>query len=297
MTRRRLGRRSGVVPLLSLLAAAAAAVATLAGPVTPADAAAAGSTHVPRDASFVVGTFNILGSQHTLGRGGWGPGAQRAEITSRLIERKGLDLVGMQEVQSDQLAVLERDLDGFQVWPGTSLGPSSLRLQIAFRTSKFQLLDTGHITTVFDHQRRPIPWVELLDRRSQREIYVVDVHNSPRGQEADRDRATRHEVRLVDELRARKRAVLLLGDMNEHEEAFCSIVGSTDLEAANGGTAASPEDCQPPLGWLHIDWIFGGGPLSFSDYGWEDGTSVRAASDHDLVRATVSLPALGSPTS
>ena len=62
-------------------------------------------------------------------------------------------------------------------------------------------------------------------------------------------------------------------------------------------TAASPEDCQPPLGWLHIDWIFGGGPLSFSDYGWEDGTSVRAASDHDLVRATVSLPALGSPAS
>lgn len=289
MTRRFLGRRPGVV--LTLLATLTAAVLT--GLAAPAEADVPAGK-VPQDASFQIATFNILGSQHTLGPGGWGPGALRAGITSRLIERKGLDLVGMQEVQDDQLEVLHQDLDGFDIWPGDRLGPSGLRLQIAWRTSKFELLETGTITTTFDHQKRPIPWVRLLNRKSQRQLYVVDVHNSPRGQEQDRDKATRHEIRLVDELRATNRAVFLVGDMNEHSEVFCSLVGGTDLVAANGGTATSADDCQPPTGWLHIDWIFGGGPVTFSDYGWEDGASVRAASDHDLVHATVTLPARGS---
>ncbi|GAB3772524.1 endonuclease/exonuclease/phosphatase family metal-dependent hydrolase [Nocardioides ginsengisegetis] len=285
MTRRFLGRRSGVV--LTLLAALA-----LTGLTSPVQARTP-AAKVPQDAAFQIATFNILGSQHTLGPGGYGPGALRAAITARLIERKGLDLVGMQEVQADQLEVLRHDLDGFDIWPGDRLGPSGLRLQIAWRTSKFELLETGTITTTFDHQMRPIPWVRLLNRKSQRQLYVVDVHNSPRGQEHDRDKATRHEIRLVDELRATHKAVFLIGDMNEHEEVFCSVVGRTDLVAANGGTATSADDCQPPTGWLHIDWIFGGGPLTFSDYGWEDGASVRAASDHDLVHATVTLPARG----
>lgn len=281
MTRPSLGRRYG--------AALLAAGSLLLAATTPG-AQAATDAKVPREAHFRIATFNILGSQHTAGPGGWGPGTTRAKVTSRLVENKDIDLIGMQEVQADQLAVLEKNLDAFQVWPGDSLGPSGLRLQIAFRTSKFRLLDTGTISTKFDHQKRPIPWVKLLNRRSQRELYVVDVHNSPRGQEDDRDSATRHEIRLIEELRAKKRAVFVVGDMNEHEEVFCKVVGSTDLRAANGGSATSPQDCQPPEGWLHIDWIFGGGPVTFSDYGWEDGVSVRRASDHDLVRATVTLP-------
>lgn len=243
-----------------------------------------------RHASFQVATFNVLGSQHTAGPGGRPPGRQRARIVSALIERKSLDLVGLQEVQADQLLVLKHELDQHRIWPAYQLGRSALRLQIVWRERAFDLLDTGTLVTKFDHQNRPVPWVLLRHRASQRALYVVDVHNSPRRQERERDRATGRIIKLVHRLRSTGRTVLLLGDLNEHREAFCKVVGRTDLKAANGGWV-SARRCVPPERPLRVDWIFGRGLLDFSDYESQNGKAVRRASDHHLVRATARLRA------
>ncbi|MBC9734652.1 endonuclease/exonuclease/phosphatase family protein [Nocardioides marmotae] len=284
-----LGRRVAGLLAAVLLPVLLLALTPLAGPAGAAAAASGAPVTRPTSPSFEVASFNQLGSQHTRGKGGWGPGRVRAAITAGLIERKGIDVVGLQEVQADQLAVLRRELEGYTVWPGTALGGGGVRLQIAWKSWMFRLLDHGSIQAPFDRQVRPVPWVLLEHRATGRKLYVVDHHNSPRGLEAERDAATRKVVRLVRELRATGRAVLVVGDMNEHTETFCRIVGGTDLVAPNGGSASSPRSCTPPAGRLPIDWIFGGGPMTFSRYGLVEGTAVRLASDHPLVRATVTM--------
>lgn len=258
------------------------------GPPAPAPAAPAGPVAAPGSSSFKVATFNVLGSQHTRDRGGYGPGRSRARITTDLVRAKNLDLVAFQEVQGDQLQVLKRRLPGYQVFPAFQLGRGTLRLQLAWRRSAFDLLDRGTLVTKFVGQNRPVPWVLLRHGASGRAVYVVDVHNSPRRRERERDLALGRQLDLVKGFRATGRTVLLLGDLNERREAFCRVVGRTDLRAANGGFV-SRRRCRAPEGGLRVDWIFGRGLLEFSEYEAEAGRLVRRASDHHLVRARVTL--------
>ncbi len=271
----------GVLALaLTTLAPAATTTAREPAPAAPQSAA--------RFASMKVATFNVLGSQHTRGPGGRGPGRARARITSDLVLAKNLDLVAFQEVQADQLLVLKRRLSGHRIWPAYQLGRGTLRLQIAWREKAFDLLDRGTLITTFAGQGRPVPWVLLRHRASGRPMYVVDIHNSPRGRERERDRALGRQLELVQRFRATGRTVLVLGDLNERKEAFCRVVGRTDLVAANGGWV-SRRRCKPPAGGLRVDWIFGRGLLEFSDYVADGGRLVQRASDHRLVRATLTL--------
>ena len=53
---------------------------------------------------------------------------------------------------------------------------------------------------------------------------MIDVHNSPDSQEADRDAATSEEIELYRRLRDRG-AVMIVGDMNERGEWFCKLTG------------------------------------------------------------------------
>ena len=240
-------------------------------------------------ARFKISTFNILGSQHTAGRGGYGPGTKRARITARLIKRRDIDVIGLQEVQEDQLRVLRRNLPGYTVWPGRQLGGAGVRLQIVFRKSMFKLVDHGKIMTRFDRQTRPVPWVLLKSRLTGRKLYAIDIHNSPQGLEGERDSATREEIGLIRRLRRHHRPVFVLGDMNEKEEWFCRVVGHTDLHSANGGQATR-RSCDPPDRPLRIDWIMGGGrSVHFSGYREFDDARVRQASDHELLRAAVRI--------
>jgi len=275
------GPRRRTAPAVAALLALTFGVPAVAAPAQAPEA---------RYASFEVATFNVLGSQHTAAPGGRPPGRKRARIVSELVERKNLDLIGLQEVQADQLLVLKHELEGHRIWPAYQLGKGALRLQIVWREKAFDLLDTGTLITKFDHQNRPVPWVLLRHRASGRPLYVIDVHNSPRRLELERDRATGRIIELVQRLRATGRTVLLLGDLNEHKEVFCKVVGRTDLQAANGGWV-SRRRCVAPERPLRIDWIFGRGLLEFSGYRSEDGKAVRRASDHHLVRATVRLRA------
>ncbi len=267
----------------------ASTLASLGVSSSPAQAdQAASAARAKASSSFKIATFNILGSQHTAGKGGWGPGTQRARLTARLIKARGIDVIGMQEVQKDQLRVLKRRLTGYNIWPKQRLGGGGVRLQIAYKKAQFKMLDHGRIDTAFDRQRRPIPWVLLRDRSSKRKLYVVNIHNSARNLESERDSATRRQIKLIKRLRATNKAVFALGDMNEHTEWFCKVGGNTDLIAPHGGSALKKK-CTPPDGRMLIDWIMGAGRMKFSNYGWLSGRLVRRASDHNLVHATVTM--------
>nr|WP_242680291.1 endonuclease/exonuclease/phosphatase family protein [Nocardioides sp. IC4_145] len=276
---------------------AAALVLTLAAGLLPGAAAASAGPPAGTDArrsavfGFKIATFNVLGSQHTRGRGGFAPGTQRARWTAGAISQRGIDVIGLQEVQRDQLRVLRNRLPGHRFWPGRSLGDRGVRLQIAFRAKRFRLVDHGGMMTTFDRQTRPIPWVELRDRRTGRSFYVVDVHNSPRRMERERDRATRKQVRLVQKLRARGRPVFVTADANERREFYCRMTRRTDLRSASGGSTRG-RTCVPPEGRLRIDWILGGGPrVLFSGYREDRGYRVRRSSDHALLQARVRVRA------
>jgi hypothetical protein len=244
--------------------------------------------------TFQVGTLNVLGSQHTRGKGGYGPGTSRAGMLAGAIVNRGVDLVGMQEMQDDQLAVFQRQLPGYGIWPGRSLGNNGVRLQIAYRYDLFDIKDTGSITTIFDHQMRPIPYALLVNRATGGMFYVVDIHNSPQGQESERDAATGAEISLVNQLRSTGRPVLLMGDTNEHTEFFCRVAASTGMVGYNGGSASS-SGCNVGPGPIKIDWIMGGGGVTFSGPVVDYGAPVRAATDHAFVHATTTITPTVTP--
>jgi endonuclease/exonuclease/phosphatase family metal-dependent hydrolase len=246
---------------------------------------------IPRPApsdpfTFRVGTFNILGSQHTRGSNRWAAGTTRAGFTASLVHGYGLDLVGFQEVQDDQLNVLNARLAGYTVWPSRALGNNGVRLQIAFRDSMFELVGTSSFITVFDHQYRPIPVVLLRNRVTGGEFYFMTSHNSPWGMTAERAAAKRVEIAQINGLLATGRPVIISGDMNEKAEFFCQVGSATGMVAANGG---SPSSCVLPPPPVKIDWIMGGGGVSFSGYALGAGGLVARASDHEFPHATVTV--------
>jgi endonuclease/exonuclease/phosphatase family metal-dependent hydrolase len=259
--------------LTGLLLAATVAVAPSAAPA-PVELSQEEPARVDR--TFSVATLNILGSQHT--RGG---DRRRTVRTARLIRRKGLKLIALQEVQSDQLRRLKVLLPRYRFWPNEQYAPGGLRLQIGWLGKRFDLVESGTITTRFSYRRRPVPWVRLRDEATGRRVFVIDVHNSPEDQEADRDTATRKEIRLFGKLRERNGPVLILGDANERREWFCKVARRTGARAANGGSVAPDGSCKPPQ-QMSIDWLMGTGQFGWRHYRAEP---VKV-SDHRLHRAT-----------
>jgi endonuclease/exonuclease/phosphatase family metal-dependent hydrolase len=239
---------------------------------------------VPTAVTFQIGTLNVLGSNHAPG------GVSRAAREADLIRARGIDIIGMQEVQRDQRAALIRGLPGYRMWPQDALGRQGYRVQIAYRTSLFEQIDDGGVTHTFDSQRVPIPWVKLRDRATGAEFYVVASHNSPRGMQSQRVASTAIQSTLVNNLKATGLPVLMVGDFNEHQEFFCRISARTQMISANGGRYA--RGCVAPSGPVRIDWVLGTGGLTrFSGY-HQDGTTLsRRLSDHYLIYSTVTITA------
>lgn len=74
---------------------------------------------------FVVSSFNVLGSSHTRGKGarrGFAPGPTRAGYAAQLITAHDVEIVGLQELQGDQMRTLMGKLPGYGIFPGPSMG-------------------------------------------------------------------------------------------------------------------------------------------------------------------------------
>jgi endonuclease/exonuclease/phosphatase family metal-dependent hydrolase len=235
--------------------------------------------------SFRIGTLNILGSQHTAGKGGYGPGTYRAGVSAGLVRSRAIDVMAMQEVQDDQLNVLNSALGEYSMWPGQALGNNGQRLQIAWRSDRFDLVDSGSVTYPFDRQSIPLPYTLLRDRNTGADFWVITTHNSARDLEGERDAATSIEIALINRLQADGTPVFILGDMNEHTEFFCRVSAATGMTAANGGSAGGSCVLPPPP--LRVDWIMGS-RVDFSGY-VQDSGSLPQASDHYFLHASVTL--------
>ena len=202
--------------------------------------------------TFRISSFNVLGTQHTAPGGAaqeYAPGRIRADWAADLVAAYGASVVGMQEVQVDQLDAIGRATAGrFAFYPGVELGGKGVPQSLMWDTTIWTLTWKSSITIPFMDTQRPQPIVRLQNIATGREIYVMNVHNSPRdakGREWERDRAMAIEIAAIKELRKDNLPVFVTGDFNEHAEAYCKITGATDLEAANGGTN-SGGTCKPP---------------------------------------------------
>ncbi|WP_341926616.1 endonuclease/exonuclease/phosphatase family protein [Nocardioides psychrotolerans] len=244
---------------------------------------------------FVLTSFNILGSQHTAPGGAaseYAPGRIRTEWAASLVNAYGSSVVGLQEIQRDQVDALDRALGGtWDFWPGEALGgggvPQSLMWSSAVWTPTFQ----GSITVPFMGGTRPQPVVRLQHNETGREIYVLNIHNSPRdaqGREPERDKAMAIEAEAVNELKKDGIPVFLVGDFNEHDEAFCYFTSRAGMIAANGGSNSGGRCLVPRPN--RVDWIFGTPDIDFSGFLLDEGPAVRRITDHAVLTTTVSVP-------
>ena len=267
----------------------ARAAAITAGGVPTTSAAAAAPKLTLR-----ISTFNVLGSLHTLtgtDESRMGPGRVRAEWAASIVRAHASDLVGLSEIQRDQLLTMMAKMPDFTFWPGTSLS-GGVQTNVMWRTSRFDLVSGQTLAIPFVGQTRLMPIVLLREKTTGRQFYLFNAHNSPnRGptqtNEAERDAQTASEIALIKQLRATGRPVFFVGDLNEHEEVMCKVISQTDLKAAAGGSYANGR-CTPPKN-MRADWIFGSN-TAFSGYQADRGGLIPRTTDHavPVTTATVS---------
>lgn len=241
-----------------------------------------------RRTDFVISSFNVLGSSHTVPGGdrpGMASGVERIRSAVKLLDAHDVDVVGFQEFQGDQLREFLRVAgDEYAVYPGLKLGRREVVNSLAWRKDTWEMVKPGHIEIpYFNGQLRKMPVVRLRHKVTGQEAYFANFHNpaSTRkhpGQQHWRDVATAKQIDLVNRLkRETGLPVLVTGDMNEREEYYDRMTRATDMEAANSG----PKGARPRQ--MGIDWIFGSLGVKFSNYIRDKGALVKRTSDHPMI--------------
>ena len=292
-----------------LVSVAAALVAGLAlapaAPAAPASAVAVTDESVQTTPAtyFRVGSFNVLGADHTAPGGkrkGWDPGVVRMDRVVQLLGEQTLDVVGFQEFQPPQ-ATRFNELMGtsWQTYPGldTTAGPSVN--SIAWRTDRWTLLESRTLPIpYFSGVPSRMPAVLLQNQETGRRVWFFNTHNPAdvRGPAQQwRDAGFAMEVALANELRAAypDAPFISLGDKNERAHYYCSVAPAADMWSASGGYTDGTT-CSAPAGGA-IDWIMGTKDVYFNGYTrhWND--FVSRTSDHPLYYANAVVPASSPP--
>lgn len=236
--------------------------------------------------SVRVGTFNVLGSQHTAPGGGrtrYPPASTRNVGAANLIAKHGVDILGTQELQADQLSALQ-SRTGMAAYPGLAWGEAETDNSVLWDPGMFELVSGSQFTIPFMGRPRPQPIVRLRHLATGRELYVVNTHPSAGDGQYAAERASGQNslVSVVNGLEAEGLPILVTGDMNDREAFYCSVMPRTGMVASNGGSYAG--GCQPPPSPLPVDWVVGSG-ATWSGY-WRDTTPVtQRISDHYFISA------------
>lgn len=141
--------------------------------------------------SVRVMTWNILGSNHAKGRHNF---VERTQLAARIISgQEGIepiDIVGMQEIESDQYALFKRYLHSYTPVPAGG-NPHNA---IFYRSDRFKLVRYGAVNYPFyrDSGKRTAHgralWARLQDKTTQRFITVSNWHyvawNEDKGSDA-----------------------------------------------------------------------------------------------------------------
>ena len=244
----------------------------------------------------------MLGSSHTRGGArGKQSGVTRMSGVVDLLAQHDVDVVGFQELQSDQLRELQRLSPAYDVYPGTRLTSREAENSVAWRSSVWELVRPETFSVpYFDGNRRRMPVVLLRHKATGLTAYFANVHNPAdtrryHGQQRWRDQATAVEVALVNRLTATGIPVFLTGDMNERDSYFCALTAGTSMVAARGGSNGPGGcDAQNPRA---VDWVFGSTGVRFSSYDEDRGPLVDRTTDHPVVSTRASIDAGTFPAS
>lgn len=254
---------------------------------------------VAQPVEFVISSFNILGSSHTKGdRPRFASGPERARAVAQLLVSHKVEIVGFQEMQNDQRAVIENLVgDRYAMFPGASMSERESVNSIAWDMDRWEAVDSKVVDIPYFHGAiRKMPVVRLQNRSNGAQIWVGNFHNpsDAEGQnEQWRDRATQIEIQLANDLISQDHIpVLFTGDFNEREDVFCPMVGQTPLTAANGGTSENGM-CRPPSP-TYIDWVFGN-DVTWLSFLADKSALVHRTTDHPMIVVHALLqPAEGS---
>ena len=263
-------------------------------PMTPAQIDAALRRAAEREAArqtmtFQIGSFNVLGSQHSAPGGDHArypaASARNAGAVAR-IRSFGVDILGTQELQPDQLNGITA-MTGYAAYPGYAFGSRETDNSILYDDSKFEFVSGSYFTIHFMHANRPQTILRLRDKATGREFYVLNMHASAgEGGYAVTRRAGHYTAAAtVNRLKSEGIPIFLTGDMNDRAEFFCRVAPATGMVAAIGGSTVG--GCHP-AGALAVDWVLGWGNVGFSNY-IEDRSTMQVVSDHYFVSATATV--------
>lgn len=255
---------------------------------------AAEAAKEPAAATFTVGTFNVLGSQHTRPGGprshAFPPAARRTPKAAGLARAHGVDVLGLQELKPDQLAGLRNRL-GMEAFPGHAFGSRDTDNSILWDPQVFEKVSGGSFTIKFMNARRPQTVLRLRHRASGREMYFLNMHASAGGGRHAVSRRNGHQtaVAQVNRLKQEGLPIFLTGDMNDRAEFFCRVAPPTGMVAPYGGSTSG--GCQPgsPPGGLAVDWILSTSGVSWSGYRHDKSPRPQGISDHPFVSATATV--------
>jgi endonuclease/exonuclease/phosphatase family metal-dependent hydrolase len=252
--------------------------------------------------SFTLSSFNVLGFKHTEPGGKYASmedGRTRIRWAVRVLERRSVDVVGMQELQMEQYVEFNAVAgDRFGIYPTEDLNRRNVQNSIAWRLDQWELVE-GYSTLIpyFDGVEWEMPYVLLRNVHTGALAWFANFHNPATnkrhpGNRKWRAEATRREVALANRLLTETRhPVFITGDMNEREIYFCRMAGGAPMKAANGGRFRDGV-CTPPKKPLSVNWMFGAkGFGKFTNYVRDDSPLVNKITDHIVVRSDVTIKA------
>ena len=227
-----------------LTVGAALLAGVLAGSMAPADAVDVPTLPSPAPTppsgpevagtDLTIASFNVLGSSHTRGAGGYASGVRRTKGVVRLLDKHDVDVVGLQEMQADQMrSFLDRTDGRYDVYPGLDGDrENDVENSVAWDTSAWEAEEKTTFTIpYFGGHPRAMPLVKLRNQDTGMTVWVANVHNPATnrrhpGSTPWRREALRREAELARDLRTDTGdPVFLTGDMNERRRAFCTITG------------------------------------------------------------------------
>ena len=286
--RTRTTSRSRAVCLGALLAATLTAATAPAASATPTVDPVAGARKATAT-DLTIASFNVLGSSHTRGGGRYASGVARTAGVVKLLQRHHVQVVGLQEMQADQMRSFQSRTRGtYDVYPGLG-GAREIdgENSVAWDRTAWQAVQKRTFEIpYFDGNRRAMPLVKLRNLRTGMTAWFANVHNPATnrehpGQDGWRRKAIAAEARLARRLDATGVPVFLTGDMNEREQAFCPLTGRAPLRAARGGSNQGGVcRAQNPR---YVDWVFGSRKLTFDGYVEDRGALDKRTSDHPIV--------------
>ncbi|WP_395693877.1 endonuclease/exonuclease/phosphatase family protein [Nocardioides sp.] len=246
--------------------------------------------------SVTIASFNVLGASHSASRGARS-GVARMASTVGLLRAHGVSVVGLQEFQEPQYRAFESMAGGeYDVWPGVLHGTHvDVQNSIAWRSADWSLVEahTLSVPYFFGH-RVPMPVILLENRDSGRRVWFMNFHNPADAHgNAAGYRAAARAIEAAEANRLKAEApVVLTGDMNDRSEFACPFAAATGMHSADGVTDNG--HCTLPQ-HTNVDWIFGTPDIEFSSFVTDFSTKDRGVSDHPMVRATLTLPAVADP--